>query len=51
MLHRVVGSGLTTERMYTITSPSVQIDGAVLAPNADYVFEIRTDAGHTRPWP
>jgi len=48
VLHRISGSGFTTERIYTVTAPRVQIDGAVLAPGADYVFEIRSFKGHPR---
>ena len=46
ILHRIVGGQLTTERVFTVTAPSVRIDGALLAPGADYVFEIRTYKGH-----
>jgi len=45
-LHRISGTTLTTERIYTVTAPQVRIDGAVLVPGADYVFEIRSYAGH-----
>jgi hypothetical protein len=45
-LHRIRGATLTTERIYTVTAPRVRIDGSVLAPGADYVFEIRSYAGH-----
>jgi hypothetical protein len=45
-LHRINGAALTTERIYTVTEPQVRIDGSVLAPNTDYVFEIRSYAGH-----
>jgi hypothetical protein len=45
-LHRISGGMLTTERIYTVTAPQVRIDGSVLAPGADYVFEIRSYAGH-----
>jgi hypothetical protein len=46
-LHRINGGMLTTERIYTVTAPQVRIDGPmVLAPGADYVFEIRSYAGH-----
>jgi len=48
VLHRFGPAGLTTERIYTVTAPQVRIDGAVLAPGADYVFEIRTYKGHPR---
>jgi hypothetical protein len=45
-LHRISDSKLTTERIYTVTVPEVRIDGAALVPGADYVFEIRSYAGH-----
>jgi hypothetical protein len=45
-LHRINGTTLTTERIYTVTAPRVRIDGSVLVPGADYVFEIRSYAGH-----
>jgi hypothetical protein len=45
-LHRITGNALTTERIYTVTAPEVVIDGALLTPGADYVFEIRSYAGH-----
>jgi hypothetical protein len=45
-LHRISDNKLTTERIYTVTAPQVKIDGAVLTPSADYVFEIRSYAGH-----
>jgi hypothetical protein len=48
VLHRIVGSALTTERIYTVTAPKVRIDGALLVPGADYVFEIRSYKGHPR---
>jgi hypothetical protein len=48
VLHRIVGSALTTERIYTVTAPRVRIDGALLAPGADYAFEIRSYKGHPR---
>ena len=52
VLHRITTTGgvpgLTTERIYTVTAPAVRIDGAVLAPGADYVFEIRSFKGHPR---
>lgn len=47
-LHRIAGGDLTSERIYTVTAPSVRIDGALLAPAADYVFEIRSYKGHVR---
>ncbi|HEX8107330.1 MAG TPA: hypothetical protein VF516_06345 [Kofleriaceae bacterium] len=45
-LRRITGTALTVERIYTVTAPEVRIDGARLAPGADYVFEIRSYAGH-----
>jgi hypothetical protein len=48
MLHRIAGVVLTTERIYTVTAPAVRIDGSLLAPGADYVFEIRSYKGHPR---
>ncbi len=45
-LHRISGTTLTTERIYTVTAPRVRIDGSVLERGADYVFEIRSYAGH-----
>jgi hypothetical protein len=46
LLHRLDGASLTTERIYTVTAPSVQIDGKVLRPGTVYVLEIRTYKGH-----
>lgn len=46
VLHRFDGSTLTTDRIYTVTAPSVQIDRSVLQPGAIYVLEIRTYKGH-----
>jgi hypothetical protein len=48
VLHRIAGGPLTTERIYTVTAPTVRIDGSLLAPGADYVFEIRSYKGHPR---
>ena len=45
-LHRISSGVLTTERIYTVTAPSVRIDGALLVPGADYVFEVRSYKGH-----
>lgn len=45
-LHKITSTGLTTERIYTVTAPQVRIDGSVLASGTDYVFEIRSYAGH-----
>jgi hypothetical protein len=47
-LHRIVGSALTTERIYTVTAPAVRIDGAVFVPGAEYVFEVRSYKGHPK---
>jgi hypothetical protein len=46
ILHKIASGGLTTERIFTVTAPEVQIDGSLLAPSTDYVFEIRTYKGH-----
>jgi len=46
VLHRIVAGTLTTERIYTVTAPKVRIDGALLMPGADYVFEVRSIKGH-----
>jgi hypothetical protein len=46
VLHRITGGVMTTERIYTVTSPAVRIDGATFVPGADYVFEIRAIKGH-----
>jgi hypothetical protein len=52
ILHKIVGGNLTVERIYTVptpadnSSPSVLIDGTLLQPGADYVFEIRAYKGH-----
>jgi hypothetical protein len=46
VLHRIVAGTLTTERIYTVTAPTVRIDGALLLPGADYVFEVRSYKGH-----
>lgn len=48
LLHRISGGALTTERIYTVTAPSVRIDGAVLAPASEYVFEVRSYKGHPK---
>jgi hypothetical protein len=48
VLHRIAGSALTTERIYTVTAPTVRIGGSLLVPGADYVFEIRSYKGHPR---
>ncbi|HEX4417495.1 MAG TPA: hypothetical protein VH165_06320 [Kofleriaceae bacterium] len=52
ILHKIVSGNLTVERIYTVptpadnSSPSVLIDGTLLQPGADYVFEIRAYKGH-----
>lgn len=46
VLHRIVGGALTPERIYTVTAPRVQIDGALLKPSTDYVLEVRAYKGH-----
>jgi hypothetical protein len=46
VLHSFDRGALTTERIYTVTAPSVRIDGAILRPDTTYVFEIRTYKGH-----
>jgi hypothetical protein len=48
VLHRIAGGKLTTERIYSVTAPTVRIDGSLLVPGADYVFEIRSYKGHPR---
>jgi len=47
-LHRISAGALVTppERIYTVTAPEVKIDASQLAAGADYVFEIRSYAGH-----
>jgi len=45
-LHRIAGGMLTPVRIYTVTAHEVVIDGSMLAPGTDYVFEIRSYAGH-----
>jgi hypothetical protein len=45
-LHKIVGGVLTTQRIYTITAPSLRVDPAVLEASVDYVFEIRSIKGH-----
>lgn len=48
VLHRIDLGALTTERIYTVTAPAVRIDGSVLAPAAEYVFEVRSYKGHPK---
>src|SRR6185503_2220175 len=45
VLHRFDGSTLTTDRIYTVTAPTVRISGSDLRPGTVYVFEIRTIKG------
>ena len=46
-LHRITTDGkLAPVRIYTVTAPEVRIDGSVLATGTNYVFEIRSYAGH-----
>jgi len=47
-LHRIAGGAITPARIYTVTAPSVRIDGSLLVPGTDYVFEIRSYKGHPR---
>jgi hypothetical protein len=46
LLHKLVGTRLTTERVYTIVAPRLRIEGATLAPATLYVLEIRSYKGH-----
>ncbi|MGH9888145.1 MAG: hypothetical protein ACREBE_21610, partial [bacterium] len=46
LLRRFDGAKLTTDRIYTVIAPRVQIDGSLLRPDTTYVFEIRTYKGH-----
>jgi len=48
VLHRIVGTTLTPERIYTVTAPRVRIDGALLRPDTDYVLEVRSYKGHLK---
>jgi len=48
VLHKITGGALTTERIYTVTAPTVRVDSAQLSPGDDYVFEIRSYKGHPR---
>jgi hypothetical protein len=45
VLHKVGRAALTTQRIYTVTVPSVRIDPSVLAPATEYVFEVRSYKG------
>jgi hypothetical protein len=45
VLHRIEGGALTVQRIYTVTSSSVRIDG-VLETGNDYVFAVRSFRGH-----
>jgi hypothetical protein len=44
-LHRISGTNLIPERIYTVTTPEVRIDGSRLVSGTDYVFEVRSYAG------
>jgi len=46
ILHRINAGVLSNERIYTVTSPKVRIEASLLAPGADYVFEVRSYKGH-----
>jgi hypothetical protein len=46
LLHRVDSGALIPQRIYTVTEPTVHIDGSVFVPGAEYVFEIRAIKGH-----
>jgi hypothetical protein len=46
ILRHFTQNGLVTDRIYTVTSPSVKIDSALLTANTDYAFEIRAIKGH-----
>jgi hypothetical protein len=48
IVHRIDAGGLTTERIYTVTAPVVRIDGGVLAPQSEYVLEVRSFKGHPK---
>jgi len=45
-LYQLDGGALIARRIYTVTTPQVAIDGAVLSAGATYVFEIRSFKGH-----
>jgi len=45
VLHRVTGVSIAVERVYTLVGPSLTIERSVLAPNSEYVFEIRAYLG------
>ena len=46
VVHQIANDSISTERIYTVTSPSVMLDSALFTPNADYVFEVRAITGH-----
>jgi hypothetical protein len=48
VLHRLADGALTAERIYTVTAPSVRLDGTVLAAGTTYVFEVRSYKGHPK---
>jgi hypothetical protein len=43
-LHRI--GQVPPVRIYTVTAPQVKIDGSVFGAGGDFVFEIRSYAGH-----
>jgi hypothetical protein len=45
-LYQLDSSKLLVKRIYTVTTPQVAIDGAVLTTGATYVFAIRSFKGH-----
>lgn len=45
-LHKLAGGTLTAGRVFTVTEPKVQLDSALFAPGATYVFQIRSFSGH-----
>ncbi|MBC7974514.1 MAG: hypothetical protein H7138_05965 [Myxococcales bacterium] len=45
-LHQLEAGKLVTRRIYTVTAPHVELEGATLAPGANYVLEIRSFKGH-----
>ncbi len=45
-LHQLEAGKLVTRRIYTVTAPHVELDGATLTPGVDYVLEIRSFQGH-----
>lgn len=45
-LYAIRAGALAPARIYTVTQPTVRIDGAVLSAGVDYVFQIRSIRGH-----